>query len=65
MTQDSHMPIISRNIPNSYVWLSPTERWDTSWVVYGSRKRFVGEVIGQRAPWLFMAEQAMASTGVS
>jgi hypothetical protein len=26
---------------------------DTTWVVYGSRKRFRGEVIGQRNPWLF------------
>jgi hypothetical protein len=26
---------------------------DTTWVVYGSRKRFEGEVIGQRNPWLF------------
>lgn len=26
---------------------------DTTWVVYGPRKRFRGEVIGQRAPWLF------------
>lgn len=26
---------------------------DTTWVVYGSRKRFAGSVIGQRNPWLF------------
>jgi hypothetical protein len=26
---------------------------DTTWVVYGRRKRFRGEVIGRRAPWLF------------
>ena len=26
---------------------------DTTWVVYGARKRFRGSVIGQRAPWLF------------
>ncbi len=26
---------------------------DTTWVVYGARKRFRGAVIGQRAPWLF------------
>lgn len=26
---------------------------DTTWVVYGSRKRFRGVVIGQRNPWLF------------
>jgi hypothetical protein len=26
---------------------------DTTWVVYGSRKRFAGDVIGQRVPELF------------
>jgi hypothetical protein len=26
---------------------------DTTWVVYGQNKRFRGEVIGQRNPWLF------------
>lgn len=26
---------------------------DTTWVVYGPRKRFQGDVIGLRAPWLF------------
>ncbi len=26
---------------------------DTTWVVYGPRKRFCGAIIGQRAPWLF------------
>jgi hypothetical protein len=31
---------------------------DTTWVVYGRRKRFRGEVIGQRAPWLFSGEPA-------
>ncbi len=29
---------------------------DTTWVVYGPRKRFRGEVIGMRAPWLFGGE---------
>jgi hypothetical protein len=29
---------------------------DTTWVVYGARKRFRGDVIGQRAPWLFTGE---------
>jgi hypothetical protein len=29
---------------------------DTTWVVYGARKRFHGEVIGQRNPWLFTGE---------
>ena len=31
---------------------------DTTWVVYGPRKRFRGEVIGQRNPWLFTGEPA-------
>jgi hypothetical protein len=35
---------------------------DTTWIVYGSRKRFAGELIGQRAPWLFAGEaQAVRS----
>jgi hypothetical protein len=29
---------------------------DTTWVVYGARKRFRGEVIAQRNPWLFTGE---------
>jgi hypothetical protein len=29
---------------------------DTTWVVYGPKKRFSGEVIGQRNPWLFTGE---------
>jgi hypothetical protein len=29
---------------------------DTTWVVYGARKRFRGDVIGQRVPWLFREE---------
>jgi hypothetical protein len=29
---------------------------DTTWVVYGPRKRFHGSVIGQRVPWLFTGE---------
>jgi hypothetical protein len=29
---------------------------DTTWVVYGPQKRFRGEVIGQRNPWLFLDE---------
>jgi hypothetical protein len=31
---------------------------DTTWVVYGTRKRFRGAVIGQRAPWLFEGDDA-------
>lgn len=34
---------------------------DTTWVVYGARKRFRGTVIGQRVPWLFMGEAEPAS----
>jgi hypothetical protein len=30
---------------------------DTTWVVYGRRKRFSGDVIGMRAPWLFEGER--------
>ena len=29
---------------------------DTTWLVYGRHKRFTGEVIGQRNPWLFTGE---------
>lgn len=29
---------------------------DTTWVVYGPRKRFRGAVIGQRNPWLFTGQ---------
>lgn len=29
---------------------------DTTWLVYGQHKRFKGDVIGQRAPWLFAGE---------
>jgi hypothetical protein len=29
---------------------------DTTWVVYGRRKRFHGAVIGTRVPWLFKGE---------
>jgi hypothetical protein len=30
---------------------------DTTWLVYGQRKRFQGKVIGQRARWLFTGEK--------
>jgi hypothetical protein len=32
-------------------------RVDTTWVVYGASKRFQGQVIGQRNPWLFTGER--------
>ncbi len=34
---------------------------DTTWVVYGARKRFAGEVIGTRNPWLFDENDAVQS----
>jgi hypothetical protein len=34
---------------------------DTTWVVYGPRKRFRGAVIGQRNPWLFTGAPPPAS----
>jgi hypothetical protein len=34
---------------------------DTSWVVYGARRRFQGPVIGRRAPWLFESTTALLS----
>jgi hypothetical protein len=33
---------------------------DTTWVVYGPRKRFQGAVIGQRVSWLFTGEPERA-----
>jgi hypothetical protein len=36
---------------------------DTTWVVYGRRKRFRGEVIGQANPWLFTGEPEPESAG--
>ncbi len=33
---------------------------DTTWVVYGGRKRFNGELIGQHNPWLFSLEPSPA-----
>jgi hypothetical protein len=36
---------------------------DTTWVVYGKRKRFKGEIIAQRVPWLY-AEEAETASGV-
>jgi hypothetical protein len=33
---------------------------DTTWIVYGPRKRFEGELIGQRVPWLFSGESRIA-----
>jgi hypothetical protein len=33
---------------------------DTTWVVYGRCRRYEGELIGQRIPWLFRGEPAPA-----
>jgi hypothetical protein len=33
---------------------------DTTWVVYGKRRRYSGELIGQRLPWLFRGEPVPA-----
>jgi hypothetical protein len=33
---------------------------DTTWVVYGRRRRFQGELIGHRIPWLFRDEPVPA-----
>lgn len=35
---------------------------DTTWVVYGANKRFSGEVIGGRNPWLFTERRDVAVT---
>jgi hypothetical protein len=35
---------------------------DTTWVVYGQRKRFRGHVIAHRNPWLFTGEPMLART---
>ncbi len=32
---------------------------DTTWLVYGSRKRFQGEIIAQHAPWLFVEDRPL------
>jgi hypothetical protein len=37
---------------------------DTTWVVYGPRKRFQGEVIAQHNPWLFTGEPEAAGEAV-
>jgi hypothetical protein len=36
---------------------------DTTWVVYGRRRRYRGELIGHRVPWLFAAEQDPPTSG--
>ncbi|HEY5287017.1 MAG TPA: hypothetical protein VIJ50_07925 [Solirubrobacteraceae bacterium] len=33
---------------------------DTTWLVYGRRRRYAGELIGHRVPWLFSGEPAPA-----
>jgi hypothetical protein len=36
---------------------------DTTWVVYGRRRRYEGRLIGHRIPWLFRDEPQPASAG--
>lgn len=36
---------------------------DTTWVVYGRRRRYRGELIGHRIPWLFRGEPDPAEAG--
>jgi hypothetical protein len=38
---------------------------DTTWVVYGRRRRYEGELIGHRIPWLFEDEPAPDSHGIA
>jgi hypothetical protein len=35
---------------------------DTTWILYGPRKRFEGKLIGVTAPWLFAGESAQAGS---
>ena len=35
---------------------------DTTWLIYGRHKRFQGEVIAQRHPWLFRSRCDVAAT---
>jgi hypothetical protein len=37
---------------------------DTTWNVYGTRRRFNGELIGHRIPWLFRGEADPATSDV-
>jgi hypothetical protein len=36
---------------------------DTTWLLYGRRRRFAGRLIGQRVPWLYRGEPDPASIG--
>lgn len=38
---------------------------DTTWVVYGRRRRYEGELIGQRIPWFFLGENEPPRLGRS
>ncbi len=38
---------------------------DTTWVVYGRRRRYEGELIGHRIPWLFSGPPESAPHGVA
>jgi hypothetical protein len=39
--------------PDELVVLERFGEVDTTWVLYGTRRRFSGELIGHRVPWLF------------
>jgi hypothetical protein len=36
---------------------------DTTWLVYGRRRRYRGEMIGHRVPWLFSDEPDQVDAG--
>lgn len=36
---------------------------DTTWLVYGRRRRYRGELIGHRIPWLFASEEDQEGVG--
>jgi hypothetical protein len=38
---------------------------DTTWLVYGHRRRYRGELIGHRIPWLFRGEPDPGPAGAS
>jgi hypothetical protein len=44
--------------PNTLRVLERYGEVDTTWLVYGHRRRYRGELIGHRIPWLFRGEQS-------
>jgi hypothetical protein len=47
--------------PDSFRVLERFGEVDTTWVVYGRRRRYRGELIGHRIPWLFSEESEACS----